>query len=407
MTQPDLNTYALLQDYLLQSQSEEETGCPLGLDLIEAAENRDIDRAKALIEQGADVNAQNGRGDGPPLKYAAQHNDGAMARLLLNRGATLEWAAGLDGGGYGDISFLKAVDCGQPDSEVARILTNSEALFDVIDKDDIERFRALIVEGACVNARLHPDTPPLTHRVRSGAMVEVLHEAGADWSAAVTVANGGVVEERSAVGSAVRPEGAWRKDGPGIVRALAKIGLDMNRRGEGGETPLSIALGGEAMGDDDLECGEVGDGGADLATVRALIDCGADVNQVGVVGCAPLAAAAALQTKECCRLLLDAGAEVNAQDDSGATALMFAAERQDIHLVRLLMAAGADATLKTADGWSASAIAEEWRGPGKPNVVEQVIAERQRAHLLRAAKGQEAAAVVAHEPQKRDRRARL
>ena len=67
----------------------------LNAQLLEAAGKGDVAAVRALLEQGADVEADNGRG-GTPLYVAAEQGRAGVARLLLERGADpnvkdLEW----------------------------------------------------------------------------------------------------------------------------------------------------------------------------------------------------------------------------------------------------------------------------------------------------------------------------
>ncbi|MCP5420976.1 MAG: ankyrin repeat domain-containing protein [Gammaproteobacteria bacterium] len=57
--------------------------------LMAAAARGDVSLAKALLDAGADVNAQNQTG-GTPLIYASASGDAATVRLLLERGATVD-----------------------------------------------------------------------------------------------------------------------------------------------------------------------------------------------------------------------------------------------------------------------------------------------------------------------------
>ena len=59
------------------------------------------------------------------------------------------------------------------------------------------------------------------------------------------------------------------------------------------------------------------------------------------------------------RLLLEKGAEVNARHESGYTALMYAAasESNDPELIRALLASGADLNVKANDGETALKLA--------------------------------------------------
>jgi ankyrin repeat protein len=103
----------------------------------------------------------------------------------------------------------------------------------------------------------------------------------------------------------------------------------------------------------------------DLATVRQLLDAGADVNAKksgSIFGSGNtvlmVAVHPATETSvDIIQALLDAGADVNGTDGGGTTALMQAAITGDVHLVRLLLEAGAHVNAKNGSGNTALTLA--------------------------------------------------
>ncbi|HTR98041.1 MAG TPA: ankyrin repeat domain-containing protein, partial [Candidatus Acidoferrales bacterium] len=72
---------------------------------------------------------------------------------------------------------------------------------------------------------------------------------------------------------------------------------------------------------------------------------------------APLHSAAASRSLATVRALIAAGADVNARQSGGFTALMSAAQAGDAALAEALLAAGADPSLATDDGRTAASLA--------------------------------------------------
>src|SRR5688572_4864460 len=67
----------------------------LNAQLLDAAGKGDVAAVRSLLERGADIEADNGRG-GTPLYVAAEQGHAGVAKLLLERGADpnvkdLEW----------------------------------------------------------------------------------------------------------------------------------------------------------------------------------------------------------------------------------------------------------------------------------------------------------------------------
>ena len=101
----------------------------------------------------------------------------------------------------------------------------------------------------------------------------------------------------------------------------------------------------------------------DLA--RALIERGADVNAAAKnpQRVAPVHAAATVQDRATMRLLLERGADPNARQQMGFTPFHSAASRGDVEMAKLLMEFGADPKARTEDGKNAIDIAEKYGQP--------------------------------------------
>jgi ankyrin repeat protein len=89
----------------------------------------------------------------------------------------------------------------------------------------------------------------------------------------------------------------------------------------------------------------------DSASIKVLIDAGADVNDKNKWGQTALMAAARVGDAEKVALLLQAGAEVNAQDADGLTALAFACTADGaIDSVKALIGSKADLSMTDNQG---------------------------------------------------------
>jgi hypothetical protein len=107
------------------------------------------------------------------------------------------------------------------------------------------------------------------------------------------------------------------------------------------------------------------------ATVRLLLDRGADVNaQGGYYGNALQAAAQRSGNEATVRLLLDRGADVNAQGGCYGNALQAAAERSGNEAtVRLLLDRGADVNAQGGELWQCAPGSRHSKAIMKPQSV--------------------------------------
>ena len=100
---------------------------------------------------------------------------------------------------------------------------------------------------------------------------------------------------------------------------------------------------------------------ADVATVQAAIDAGANLEVRNEDGRTPLMLAAWYNENAVVQVLLDAGADLEARDtEYGNTPLMFAARHnENAEVVQVLLDAGADATATNEDGENAWDLIQE------------------------------------------------
>ena len=102
---------------------------------------------------------------------------------------------------------------------------------------------------------------------------------------------------------------------------------------------------------------------------RKLIERGADVNATAKnpQRVAPVHAAATVGDYATMRLLLERGANPNAKQQEGFAAIHSSASHGDVEMAKLLMEFGADPHARTEDGKSAADVAEKY---GQPAFVE-------------------------------------
>ncbi|HTB14236.1 MAG TPA: ankyrin repeat domain-containing protein [Bryobacteraceae bacterium] len=187
----------------------------------------------------------------------------------------------------------------------------AEDFFHAIRAGDLETLRHLCANPVNVRDRL--DTTPLHYAALYGntESVRILLEHGADPNA----------RNKSNATPLIYAAYSFEK-----TRLLVEKGADVNAKSAGEMTPLLVAVSTHG----------------NTATVKYLIDKGADVKAVGPLGSDVLQTAALKGDTEMIRLLLKKGADARQKDMGGFSALMNAFTDTDQERVRLLLDAGAD-----------------------------------------------------------------
>ncbi len=375
--------------------------------VAKAAAERDIAAVRALLKQGADVNAAQGDGM-TALHWAATLGDPSLAQMLLSAGANVRATTRLGGltalhmasqAGQAQVVALLIASGADPNLPTA---TGATALMLAARSGNVETATRLVETGADIN-RAESAFGQTALMVAAGLdraeVVRLLLSRGADWKKASSVANltaltapaeegrqqgpGGGAATRGDVAGVTRgyryneligAQGgltalhfAARQGSAAAARALVEGGVDLNQPSPGdGATPLLVAI---------------INGHLDLAAY--LIDRGASPNVMSDAGVAPLYAtlnvqwapiaaypqprAHLQQTRsylDVMTLLLDKGADPNARlrrkvwysgynfdqsgvDEVGATPLWRAAYASDVAAMKLLVARGADASIPT------------------------------------------------------------
>ena len=282
--------------------------------LLLAAEREDIERAKALLQDGADVNYKNAQGTTSLMIACQKDHGGPLISLLIGLGADVH-----------------AVDA-----------SRGTALHYAADAYDAAKLKPLLEKGADPNSR---DGEGNTALIRAAA------------------SRRSYIEERTPTMHLLIDKGA----DPKMANAKGVTGL-MLASAEGNSGLLSMIEKGVDVNASDVN----GDTALHYAArffVRsnpqkagmALIENGADVNAANKLGITPLMLASAQYETYGVELLLEKGAKVNARAQDGRTALLFAIdgpkEFDNLNRVvyspaiaRLLIAAGADVNAQDSEG---------------------------------------------------------
>jgi ankyrin repeat protein len=313
------------------------------LRLIGAVQRQDAEAARALIDEGVDVNIT--RADGATaLAWAVHWDDEGTAGLLIERGADPNRANDLA------VTPLMLASTNRSAAMVERLLDagadpnlarpNGEtALLLGSRAGDVGVVRALLAHGADVTAKTSRGFTALIFAAAEGhtAVVGVLVETGADLSARTEAILPPPARPRRS-----RPETEGyeplrlRKNQALVISQLNQDGDGDPRRAQGGFTPLLYA----AMA-------------GSLDTVRLLMSAGADVNESAPDGVTPLILTLTRgieeglwllpggRNEDIALFLLENGADPTLAE-AGYTALHVASATGQMTAVTALIARGAD-----------------------------------------------------------------
>jgi ankyrin repeat protein len=351
-------------------------------DVADAAQRRNKEALRSLIQQRADVNAAQPDG-ATALHWAAHFNDLEAVTLLLKAGAKANVA-----NRYGDTPLSEAASAGSAPIVEALLKAGADpktpitadgetVLMAASRAGNIEVVKALLDHGADVNAKeSYRGQTALMWAAAEGhpAIVKMLLEHGADWR--VQSFSRETKMPKLSAASSVTPFArggltallfAAREGDMETAKVMLDAGVDINQ----GDVDNTSALVVSALN-------------KKYSFAKFLLDRGADPNVKDAYGREGLYAAIeardqdwstlptrkeddALPSLDLIKALLARGANTNARLtkslpgksgmdsgdttlDEGATPLMRAARSGDAPVMRLLLEKGADPTVKTKDG---------------------------------------------------------
>ena len=291
--------------------------------LADAAQRRDVETVRALLDEGVEVDEPQADG-ATGLAWAVHWDDLATAGLLLDAGADVNAANDLGvtplmlASQNGSVPMVELLVQAGADPNAARP-AGGTALMMAARSGDATVLRRLIAAGADIDAATSSGHTALMWAVaeRHARAVNLLAEIGADVQARTAVhtprartivREANVLSRFEAVNPAVLPRDGDR-DPP---------------RPEGGFTPLLYAI-----------------LAGDASIVRVLLSAGADADDAGPDGVTALMLALIKRHEEMALLLLDAGADPHPAA-VGFSALHLASATGSLAVAEALLARGAD-----------------------------------------------------------------
>ena len=383
--------------------------------LFDAVKEGRLDKVKALIAKGADVNVRNANGSAP-LMYAADGNALKMVHYFLKSGADVNAKNGTNNTALifastkGHVDVVNLLLRKKADVNVKNHSKGDALIYAVLNKKT-KVVSALLKSGARVNEKYDDGKTALLMAVSDGssdiakllidhqadvnavdntemtALMIACEKGNADVALALLRA-GADADRKSKYGDTALSKAISGKHAP-IVRMLTKSGGNFNRQ----EALFSAVAAGnqeivKLLWTKDVDVNMQGyasgtllmsaaDG--DLAMVKFLMEKGADVNKQNDEGQTALMRAVA-SFKEtnisCVRFLLERGADVNAVNHKGESALILAVKRGHAEMAGVLIAKGSALSLKDKAGKSAWSYAVEGDKPALVTLLEKAGAAK-------------------------------
>ena len=311
--------------------------------LIEAARKGDIPAASALLELGADPNA-NTSGSGTPLWLAAQHGYAELAKLLLAKGADIN--AGQDpcddnhpikaAIASGNVSLFQLLR-GSTNLEIPEV---AESLFLAAVAAGNVPVTAELLERT-INASQDPcdDNHPIQAAIASGnvSLFQLLR--------------GGTNLEIPKVADSLFLSAVAAGNVPVTAELLERTTININWCAR--QAPISVAA-----------------RSGHLDTVAFLLERGANINTVGTGRDTAITSASMNGHLNLVEFLLDKGADITAGRTGDGTPIREAALAGHLKVVQLLLARGANIEADGRGYWTPLSAAAEG---GHYDVVEYLL----------------------------------
>jgi len=318
---------------------------------------------KALLVRGADVNAVESAHDQTALMWAAAQGHADVVQVLLDAGADVRARSRTYPQTVVGVQTQRA---GREELNYTVQRGGSTPLLFAARVGDVESARALLAAGADANDALPDGTSALVLAAHSGhgGVAAFLLDNGADpnrFATGYTALHAAVLRGDVTLVNALLAHGAdpdmrmvrgtpLRRDTtdfnlpatligstacllaarflePEIIRVLAASGADQTLTLQNGATPLMVAAGMGARGDESrrgiavIDFGKVEPESRVLETVRAVVAAGADVNAANQAGDTAMHTASLQGYGSVVQFLADRGAQINAKNKRGLTPL--------------------------------------------------------------------------------------
>ena len=213
-----------------------------------------------------------------------------------------------------------------------------------LSKEEIALLKAWIDQGADFRTEIKEEAPPPPVDPKVTALISAVRSGAAADVEKLLKADPALVNSKDRAGSTPLHHAAGFGS-LATMRLLLDKGADVNAKNRRASTPLHWAI-------------------RDEAKVRLLLDRGASVNAKQADGRTPLYQAASLGNGDAIlRLLLDKGADPAIATANGQTALMAASGRGNVDAMRLLLEKKADVNAKSGTGATALMGAAGSRNP--------------------------------------------